>query len=386
MKILFIDSPAFAKQDMLEAFDVCGIECTLFFHKAYNERSSQEFMLAFDNAVCNANFDFVFSFNYFPLISNCCNRHNIKYLSYVYDSPLLSLYSCTLINPCNYIFLFDKTTYHMFKNAGIPTVYYLPLAANVKRLHGKQAPPLLAQTLHTDISFVGSLYNEEHNLFERLTNLTDYTAGYLDAIMAAQKKIYGSFILESLLTPQILADMQKSVPYTPMSDGIENDAYVYANYFLARKITSEERISLLHKLSLQFPLKLYSHKPAPQIPNAQFMGTVDYYDMMPFVFQNSNVNLNITLKSIYSGIPLRCMDIMGTGAFLLTNYQSDFNDFFTPGEDYVYYDCEEDCVQKARYYLSHETERLQISRRALEKMQDAHTFIHRVKTMLSVLP
>ncbi len=31
MRILFLDSPAFAKQDMIDAFTACGIACDLFF-------------------------------------------------------------------------------------------------------------------------------------------------------------------------------------------------------------------------------------------------------------------------------------------------------------------------------------------------------------------
>lgn len=40
MKILFLDSPAFAKQDMLGAFGECGITCDLFFHNAYHDRKT----------------------------------------------------------------------------------------------------------------------------------------------------------------------------------------------------------------------------------------------------------------------------------------------------------------------------------------------------------
>lgn len=246
-------------------------------------------------------------------------------------------------------------------------------------------PPRLARQLHADISFVGSLYNENHNLFERLTGLSNYAKGYLDAIMAAQQKIYGSFFLEELLGEDILSELQRSVPYSPMPDGTESDAYVYANYFLARKITSNERISLLSKISSQFQMKLFSHRPAPQIPNAEFIGAVDYYDSMPLVFKNSKINLNISLKSIYSGIPLRCMDIMGAGAFLLSNYQADFLEYFVPGEDFVFYESEEDCLRKIRYYLSHDRERVQITKNASEKMAEFHTFIHRVKTILSII-
>ena len=90
------------------------------------------------------------------------------------------------------------------------------------------------------------------------------------------------------------------------------------------------------------------------------MGPVDYYSTMPLVFRHSRINLNITLKSIRTGVPLRCMDIMGSGGFLLTNFQSDLLDLFVPDEDFVFYESETDFIDKIRYYLSHEASRQQI--------------------------
>ena len=110
MRILFLDSPAFAKQDMIDAFTACGITCDLFFHEAYNDRQNVSYEEKFDAAVSRFSYDFVFSFNYFPILSNCCMKHHLKYISYVYDSPLVTLYSYTLINSCNYVFLFDNAT------------------------------------------------------------------------------------------------------------------------------------------------------------------------------------------------------------------------------------------------------------------------------------
>ena len=217
MRILFLDSPAFAKQDMIDAFTACGITCDLFFHEAYNDRQNVSYEEKFDAAVSRFSYDFVFSFNYFPILSNCCMKHHLKYISYVYDSPLVTLYSYTLINSCNYVFLFDKATYLEFHNAGIPTVYYLPLAANVSRLSAMKCPDALLPQVSSDVSFVGSLYNEEHNLFERLNGLSDYTRGYLDSIMLAQQNVYGYFFLEDLLTPPILEDLQAACPYQPLS-------------------------------------------------------------------------------------------------------------------------------------------------------------------------
>ncbi len=94
---------------MIDAFEDTNIACDLFFfffHEEYNDRQSTAFSAAFDVALQEASYDFVFSFNYYPILSSCCQRHGIRYVSYVYDSPLVALYSCTLINPCNYVFLF----------------------------------------------------------------------------------------------------------------------------------------------------------------------------------------------------------------------------------------------------------------------------------------
>lgn len=203
--------------------------------------------------------------------------------------------------------------------------------------------------------------------------------------MDAQQKIYGCSFLEELLTPPILEDLQKNIPYQPMSDGTESAAYVYANYFLCRKITSNERLSLLKSASENFPLKLYTHKPSEELSNAIFMGPVDYYDTMPLVFKHSLINLNITLKSIQTGIPLRCMDIMGSGGFLLTNFQSDLLDFFVPGEDFAFYESKTDFIDKIRYYLSHEKERTQMIANCTGKMLENHTFVHRVHRILDVI-
>ena len=78
MKILFLDSPAFAKQDLLDAFAACNIQYDLFFHNDYHERQSPAFETAFLTALEKCSYDFVFSFNYFPIISRCCQKKNTK--------------------------------------------------------------------------------------------------------------------------------------------------------------------------------------------------------------------------------------------------------------------------------------------------------------------
>lgn len=374
MRILYLDWPCFGKVDTQFSLEQAGHEFVPFFHPDYQERVSADFDNAFSQFVGDTYYDCCFSFNYFPVVSNNCQKFGIKYISVIYDSPYLMLYSYTLINPVNYVFMFDKQEYLRLKNGGISTVYYTVLPCNSTIIDFLLTKPYDHEKLSAEVSFVGSLYNEDHNFFDRLTTINDYTRGYLDAIMEAQLNVYGYNFIEDLLSDDILAELQRSVPYDTISSGVEDPSYVYANYFIDRKLTSIERQRLLTAVASIHPLKVYTLDRNAIIPNAKNMGPVDYYSEMPYVFANSKINLNISLRSIQSGIPLRAMDIMGAGGFLLTNFQSDFLDYFIPNEDFVYFDSKDDLCQKIDYYLSHESERQEIAFNGHEKVKYNHNF------------
>ena len=385
MKILFLDNDTFAKLDMIEAFKDLKFTVDLFRHDKIRELHDPDFDEAFRLKTFGAGYDFVFSLNYYQQLSNVCEKYGLKYISYIYDCPLVSLYSYTVLNKCNNIFIFDKEQYLTLRNAGIQTVHYLPLAANVRRLSAIDPTPAIHEKLDAEVSFVGSLYNESHNLFDTLHGLSDHTRGYLDAIMEAQLKISGYFFIEELLTEPVLSDMQKARAYTHQPDGVETPAYVYANYFIARKLAEMERTRLLSAVSEHHTLKLYTHNPTPQLPKAYNMGPIDYYDVMPYVFHCSKINLNISLRSIRSGIPLRAFDIIGCGGFLLSNYQADFADCFVAGEDFDFYEDENDLLNKLDYYLSHDSIRAEIAANGQRKLTGQHTFLHRIRQMLEVI-
>lgn len=444
MKILFMNWNSFGNEDILEAFRQLQHETVLFPFSNKEGRRDPVMEQRIAKAITADSPDAVFSFNYFPIVSNVCKKADIPYISWIYDSPYVLLYSYTAINPCNYIFVFDKELCLEFNRAGIQTVHYLPMAANTDRLSRmaakmRQSNDLMAR-YSSEISFVGSLYHEKHNFFDRMTGLSDFAKGYLDGLMAAQMKVYGYNFIQDSLGP-VMDELYKALPMNPNADGVESREYLYAQYVLNRKITGLEREHLLGKILQDTPyrLDLYTHdtsyvppiintvpkKPSSSVfmkdadcqnaanvysasasftkgtdcqsvaadtapaknPLSRFrnLGQVDYYDTMPYIFYGSKINLNISLRSIKSGIPLRAFDIMGCGGFLLTNYQSDFLDDFIPGEDFVYYDSDKDMIRKITYYLSHEEERQAIASRGFQKVQNRHTFLHRIPEMLSYL-
>lgn len=240
-----------------------------------------------------------------------------------------------------------------------------------------------------DISFIGSMYNEKHNLYDRLCGVNDYTKGYLDAIMKVQRSIYGYFFLEDMLKGDVLDEMMRVCPVKPNEDGVETVQYVYANYFLARRMATDERTDILSRVGRELgrenKINLYTPDASVRFINVNNKGTVDYYNEMPYVFRNSRINLNITLRSIKSGIPLRCMDICGAGGFLLSNYQADLYDVFVPGEDMVIYDSIDDLITKCKYYLSHDVERRQIAQNGFGKIEEKHTYDVRFEEIFNMV-
>ncbi len=376
MNALFLDWPCFGAVDAIYTLEQMGYKLTKFFHKEYQERKSLAFDNYFAEIVNGAKYKFCFSFNFYPVVAENCKKYDIPYISVVYDNPQVLLYSYTLIYPTNHVFLFDKQEYIKLRNMGIPTVHYTVLPVNGTIIDFLSRKPFNQERLSSDISFVGALYNEDHLFYERLSGVDDYTKGYLEAVIEAQLRVYGYNFLEEVLTQNIIEEIARVCPYSEHSYGIETSAYIYANYFLARKITSLERMRMLTAIGEKFPeqLKLFTLDSNVKIPHVQNMGTADYYSEMPYVFANSKINLNITLKSIQSGIPLRCMDILGAGGFLLTNFQADFLDYFLPDEDFVFYSDKDDLLNKIEYYLSHDKERKEIAQNGYQKVLQNHSF------------
>lgn len=384
MKILVLDWNSYAHEYIVEEFKKADCEIGVFewpFGKE-NMRENERLCTELMNCLNEVKYDAVFSFNFFPVAAKACNLCGIKYVSWIYDTPYMLLYSKYTKLETNYIYFFDKKLWREFKQYGIKNVFYLPMAAPVEYYDTLQSNDI--EQYKSEISFVGSTYLEDRqNFYKYLQEANNYTKGYLRAIMAAQKDLYGDFLLEKLLDDNIVRELKRVCPIFKEKDEWETDAWIYANYFLARKLTGEQRGEILELLASEHSVKLFTADDIKELKNVEICGAVDYVTQMPYVFKNSKINLNITLRSIQTGIPLRAMDIMGCGGFLLTNYQEDFWDYFEPDVDYVYYADNYDLMQKTEYYLSHEDERKCIAENGYRKVKMNHTYANRVQEILT---
>ena len=388
MKVMVLKWSGYGYMDMIPAFENCGHEVfTVDFNKD-DPRSNEEVTNELKKKIDEIKPDFMFSFNYFPIIAIVGKETQTKYVSWIYDSPYVLMYSYTVIFPTNYVFVFDKELYLEFRNNRIDTVYYLPLASNPKRINSFKDWDKVFKSHwinKTDISFVGALYTEDHQFYSRLKNIAPYTRGYLEGIMAAQKNVYGYNFIKELLTSEIMDDMYRDLPMEPNPDGVETKEYLYAQYVINRRLTAIERTRILTLIGTKHQFDLYTHDMNFKVPGCINHGVVGYLEDAPHVFHNSKINLNITLRSITSGVPLRAFEIMGAEGFLLTNYQADFADVYVADEDYVYYESEEDLMAKIDYYLSHEDRRREIAHNGYVRTLENHTFEHRIEEIVNVI-
>lgn len=388
MKILFMEWKSLGQADLAEEFKLRGWEVIYypFPRETDNTRLNQSLCEKLIRNIASDKYDFVFSFNYFPVISIACNACKVKYVSWTFDSPFIQLYSNTLGFPYNYVFIFDRGTCEDLWNKGVDTVYHLPMAAPVERYDTYTISREEKEFYRTQISFVGSTYLEKKNRFyEKLGGIHEATKGYLDGCIQMQKRVYGDFLLERMLCPEIMEDMMLHCPLKVNQDGFERLEWVYAHYFLARQVTALERKEILELLSRKYQMTLYTYEATPELPKVMNRGTAEVMKEAPKIYRCSQINLNISLKSILTGIPLRSFEIMGSGGFLLSNYQSEYEEYFSNGTDYVYYTDYEDLERKVEYYLTHNKEREEIARNGYRSVKENHTYKQRVDTILKII-
>lgn len=328
-------------------------------------------------------YDALISVNYYPILARLCHEMQIKYIAWCYDCPLnVVSIEDTLAYETNCVFLFDRRQYLNYYNRGYRTVYHMPLGVNAQRISGLRYSLTLEQRYSCEVGFVGNLYNSK--LQEILAPMSPFLQGYLQALMDAQFTVYGGYLLDALLTDELLCQInnayREKVPDTTFT--LSKEAL---NFAMASEITRKERIILLNLLGKRYNTKFYSYASSDLIEGAVYCGSVDYVSEMPYVFRYSKINLNPIMRSIQTGIPLRAFDVMAVGGFLLSSWQEELAETYIDGEDLVLYDSIPDAVEKAAFYLTHEDIREQIARSGQQKTLREHDLRNILDKMFQVV-
>lgn len=364
-RILYYTWGEYTFHDCTDAMRSVGCTVDIISGAIKNYDIEETFMEQLKKICIAQPYDCIFTFNYFPIISRVAADCQIRYISWIFDSPHLTLDSVTLSNDCNIVFLFDYLLYEKYRNKNIQTVYHMPLAYHQPRLERL----MQSVQLHYehDITFLGTLYDDENNFFNQINYLPPYLEGYIHAVMDAQQMIYGFDFCDSLFGYEKCEEMAKYLKLD-LGDQFSDYRDDFFRNMIRKKITVIERRKLLDTIGQIYHVDLYSPKKPVNLP-VNYKGYADYMNDMPRIFYSSKINLNISLRSILSGIPLRVIDILGSHGFLLTNYQPEFTDYFINGEDLVWYESPEDMMDKIYYFLSHDSEREHIAHNGNLKAQ-----------------
>lgn len=448
MRLLFYSWKANNEQILADNLIKCGFEIRWFDKECKHYTRDMELAAEMIPYINQESIEAVVSFNYFPIISMVCNTCQIPYFSWVYDSPHFTLYAKQIMLPCNHIGIFDREMVkHLQDTYQVPTVFYAPLAVDTEYFDRMMRSAQGADSTYTeksghgsehvkgvqsksgqrsiregalaqytcDVSFVGSLYTDEHNYYDMLGLAESGSLATGDDMPANSRA--ASVSLNQLLERQLfnyqqdhlrLALSSGKIDICVIKDKVEKHGLMLGeDYFanpedillaavLEKKVTVEERRILLTEIAegnfvqegfsegqkhnsakqREPSFRLYTGSDTKKFPalDACNNGTVDYHSQMPLVFAASRINLNISLRSIHSGIPLRVLDIMACGGFVLSNWQPELAEYFTEGEELALFESKDECMEKIAYYLTHEDKRREIAAAGKQKVQEMFSY------------
>ncbi len=401
MKLILYSWNANNEQILSDSLTQLGFEVTWFCKECRHYTRDMELAMELLQQIHAKGAEAIVSFNYFPIISMVCHTCRIPYYAWVYDCPHFTLYAKQMHYGCNHVGVFDRDMVRQLEDYGATTVSHVPLAVDTTYFGSviDSAPQREREEYRCDISFVGSLYTGENDYYDMLFPEEAWDCphrGLIEDTLGRQCFSYREdHIKQALAGGQIdLSVVQEAMERQGLMLGEDyfakpEDILVAA--VLEKKVTVEERRTLLAKMAeyvdgamdirengtkQKHDFRLYTGSDTKDMPalDRHNCGMVDYHRQMPLVFAGSRINLNITLRSIHSGIPLRVLDIMACGGFVLTNWQSEIAEHFRDGVEIALYSSLEECMDKVSYYLSHEEERRRIAQAGQRKVEETFSY------------
>lgn len=329
-------------------------------------------------------YDLVFSVNFKPIISRICNLMKVPYFCWTVDNPCFALYSETIKNPWNRIFMFDRAQYDKFHHLNPDCIFHMPLACDYEAWNSFELTTEDHKNYDCDISFIGSTY-EEKCMYNQLGKIPPFIKGYVDGLISAQLNVYGYNFIEDSLTDDFCKQFKAWADWVPLAeDYMEDVRGIIADTYIGYKCTEQERLLTLNNISKHFKMDLYTQSDVSKLPYINNRGGADSITMMPKIFKCSKINLSMTNRPIKTGLPLRIFDIMGAGGFLLTNYQAEIPEHFEIGKDLAAYESQDDLLNQIAYYLEHDDVRMEIAENGHRKIKELHTYQQQLDAILKI--
>lgn len=387
MRVLYLLSKILQVVAIPYALKEMGYEVGVYPHMIEEIDESDIVKEEFENYVKNSTLDLVISTSFCTHAAECTHAYGIKYAVYGMDSPQFEIWKKQAKYDNVYLFQFDSNECRVLKESGYNNVWYMPLAIRDTRRLTVTGRDI--EKYGSDVSFVGSVYT--HNPFDDLHELItkemeEKTIGMLEGAAFIWD---GADRITALLEKEINSDwkrLQRELQRVYI--GIEEDTpdiYLLKHFVIDRKLTNIERNMVLELLAENYDFKLYTRETEVVSPKIRRFGEVDSDSEALKVFAASKINLNLTLRSIEAGLPLRIFDIMSMGGFTLTDFREDAAALFEEGREIVMYRTPEEMLEKIDYYLRHEEERTRIGENARARVKEDFTYKKQLAKMMRII-
>lgn len=328
--------------------------------------------------------DIVFSLDYYPSISLICNKMNKLYVSWNTEPPFSNLYSSTVINQTNLIFVADKWVADNFKREGIENIFYLPEGVNLQRCNENRQTE--EQNKEIECSMIcNSKVLSWQELFQT-EHLLDATLGYLDGLVACQNLIYGYDFFEKSLPEYLYKDLMKNSKIYLPRDSVQSIQQFYAEQCFYPRISSVDRTIAAKVVSNVANIKISVYTDDEKLAGEYLKncGSLLYENELAII-DRTKININVCPRGFKDGIYGHALRIMGMGGFLITDYKNGLLEEFVPGKDFIIYEDMKDLVENAKHYLRYPEERCKIGVNAYEKIAVRHTLDQRIEVIEEII-
>ena len=384
MKILFVGSERQQMPGVVISLVQMGHEAEMYPKSAEelgadNEKAEQHL----ENFLKKGRFDFVISNMFSGVVAKITNHLNLKYAVWCMDSPCFPAWVPEADYDNCYLFYFDYREYELKKRGGQRNAYHLPLAVDMSWSSRLKITDEDIDKYGCNMSFVGGLYSQ--NTYDQMRGMipVQIQEAFTEIIEKSAFMWDGHDRLD--LPPELMQMIRRECPQMMEIPCDMPAEYFLKTYLLGRKLTHVERTLLMELLAQQCDIHLYT-RAAEQVPEGvRRFPEISAYKEAPKVFRSSKINLNITLRSIASGVPARVFEVMSAGGFVLSNWQEEIPELFEEDREIVTYKTPEELIDKADYYLKHEDERVRIRDNGYRKVKEQYTYEHRLEKIISIL-
>lgn len=142
--------------------------------------------------------------------------------------------------------------------------------------------------------------------------------------------------------------------------------------------------------------------PSRALPEAKFavrgtqLGDLGRTQLLPYLSFSklreyacrSKINLCITRlahASVYASSSCRPFELAAMGCCMVANPYLGIEEWFEPGKELFIVQSQEEAIDRYRYLLSHEAERVAVSNRARERVFKQHTAQHRARELVTII-